>query len=111
MFLSAVTKPTNPFATMSLRSSPLRLPDHPISTTVLISCPGNWRRRRLGTHSSSSSRISLGHAACELEGSDGLFATDAGKVLQELVERVTALEIVVERLHRHSRPDKDRRST
>src|ERR671922_2611411 len=93
---------------MSLRSSLLRLPDHPCSTTALTSCPASSRLSGRGTHSSSRSRTTFCHFTPELQGSDCLLPRDTREVIQELVERVTSLEIVIQRLHRHPRADEDR---
>ena len=66
--------------------------------------------RRLGRHSSSRIRRGEKSVLGLLEGRHRLFAADSRKVVQKLAQRVTGLQVIQERLERHSRPNKDRRT-
>ena len=68
--------------------------------------PVRSRSNGLDTHSSSSSRRRLGHCARQLKSRNCLLATDRGKALEKLVERIRGFEVVVQRLDGHSGPDK-----
>src|SRR6266571_2106042 len=106
-FWSTVRNASKPSASISLRSSLLRLLDHPRSTTVLTSCPVNSRLSGRGTHSSSRSRTSLRHLTPELQRRDSLLASNTWEVVQKLVEGIARFEIVVKGLDRHASTDKD----
>src|SRR5438034_4886954 len=95
-------KPSNLCDRISASSSLFRLLDHPISTTVLTSCPGSSCLSGRGTHSSSSSRMRLEHFPGELECRDRLFALHARKMVKELVERGSRFEVVQQGLYRYS---------
>src|SRR5881296_3165843 len=82
-----------PSASISLRSSLLRLPDHPRSTTALTSCPASSRLSGRGTHSSSRSRTRFGHLTPELQCRNRLVAIHTREIVHKLVERVACLEI------------------
>lgn len=60
--------------------------------------------------SSRRTRTSQQRSSRELEDGDGLVALDGWKLVQELVESLTAFEIVEQRLHRHARADEHRRA-
>jgi hypothetical protein len=81
-------------------------PDQPASATVTTSCPMNDAPRRLGTHSSRSSRTDH-QLPGDLEHCDGLIVRDAGKVIEEVGKGVARLQIVEERLYRHPRACED----
>src|SRR3989442_7850572 len=106
-FWSTVRNPSKPSASISLRSSALRLLDHPRSTTVLTSCPASSRLSGRGTHSSSRSRTTFCHLTPELQCCNRLVASDTGVVVQELVQRIACFEIVVERLDGHPSAHED----
>lgn len=50
----------------------------------------------------------LGHRARQLKSRNCLLATDRGKALEKLVERIAGFEVVVQRLDGHPGPDKNR---
>src|SRR2546430_3128953 len=106
-FWSTVRNPSKPSASISLRSSALRLLDHPRSRTVLTSCPASSRLSGRGTHSSSRSRTSFCHLTPELQCRNRLVASDTGEVVQKLVQGIACFEIVVERLDRHPSAHED----
>src|SRR5439155_22856441 len=95
-------KPSNLCDRISASNSLFRSLDHPISTTVLTSCPGSSRLSGRGTHSSSSSRMRLEQFPGEVERRDRLFALHARKIVKELVEAVSRFEVVQQGLHRYS---------
>ena len=61
------------------------------------------RLRGLGTHSSSSSRTGFSHLAGQFERGNGVLTCHGGKIVQKLVKGIAALEVIVQRLDRHSR--------
>src|SRR2546428_3405927 len=106
-FSSTVRNASKPSASISLRSSLLRLLDHPRSTTVLTSCPVNSRLSGRGTHSSSRSRTSFCHLTPELQCCNRPVASNTREIVQKLVEGVACFEIVVQGLDGHASPDED----
>ena len=50
----------------------------------------------------------FGHGARQLKSRNRLFARHGGKAFERLVERIPGFEVVVQRFHRHTRPNKDR---
>src|ERR1035437_3098387 len=86
-------------------SRPLLMPSHPISWTVFTSWPGRSRRSRQSRHSSRSSFTSGGCQQLLLRGldkADHLLSPHCGKSREELVDGLTAFEIVHKVLHWHS---------
>jgi hypothetical protein len=63
-----------------------------------------------GTHSSSGTRIGDLVGLRLLERSDDNFSRNGGEVVKKLIERVTAFDVVDERLHRYPRANKYRRT-
>jgi hypothetical protein len=72
------------------------------------SCGVSSALNRRGVHSSSSRRTSFQNRAKDLEHGYCPFAADAGKVVEELVERVTRLDVLRKRGGRDARADEDR---
>lgn len=50
----------------------------------------------------------LGHRARQFKSRNCLLASDRGKALEKLVERIPGFEVVVQRLDGHPSPDKNR---
>ena len=50
----------------------------------------------------------LGHCARQFKSRNCLLASDRGKALEKLVERIPGFEVVVQRLDGHPGPDKNR---
>jgi hypothetical protein len=50
----------------------------------------------------------LGHRARQFQSRHCLLASDRGKALEKLVERISGFEVVVQRLDGHPGPDKNR---
>ena len=50
----------------------------------------------------------LGHCARQFKSRNCLLASDRGKALEKLVERIPRLEVVVQRLDGHPGPDENR---
>ena len=50
----------------------------------------------------------LGHCARQFKSRNRLLASDRGKTLEKLVERIPRFEVVVQRLDGHPDPDKNR---
>src|SRR5438105_3304485 len=84
-------------------SSPFFAPDHPVSATVVTSCPGSRSRKARGTHSSSSTRIGDQVLFRLLQRSDSELPGNRREVVKKLLQRVSAFQIVDQCLHRHSR--------
>src|SRR5215469_10170378 len=61
----------------------------------------------MGSCSSSSRRISRDGLVREVKQGDGLLAFHRRELVQEFVEGVSAVEVIEQRLNRHSRTDKD----
>lgn len=76
---------------------------------VLTSWPGSSARSALGTHSSSSTRIGDEVRLCLLERSDRDLAAHGREVVEKLLKRVSAFEVVDQGLQRYPRADEDRR--
>jgi hypothetical protein len=110
MLASTVSKQSNSGAAMA-SNLPFVTPDQPISTTVTTSWPGSSLRSRLGTHSSSNTRIGESQISSLLKGGYSHFARDAREAFQEFVQRFPRLEEVQQRLEGHSRARKARCAT
>src|SRR5580704_10752164 len=89
-------------------SSPFLTPAQPSSATVLTSWPGRSLRSARGTHSSSSTRIGNQMGFGLLERSNRHVAGDGREVVKERVQRMTALDVVDQRLEGDARSDKHR---
>src|SRR4051794_16057937 len=100
-------KASKPASRTNASSSPFSIPCQRISPTVLT----EWSERVCfsgrGTHSSSSTRMGDQHRLRQLENGYGLLAADRRKMIQERIERLSALEVVEKRLHRHPGPYED----
>src|SRR5206468_463294 len=83
-------------------------PAHPASATVLTSWPGRSLRKARGTHSSSSTRIGDQVVLRLFQSRNSNFPGDRRKIVEKLVQRMTAFNVVDERLHRHTRANKHR---
>jgi hypothetical protein len=105
MLASIVRKQSNSGAAKA-SNLPFVTPDQPISTTVTTSWPGSSLRSRLGTHSSSNTRIGESQISSLLKGGYSHFARDAREALQEFVQWLPRLKEVQQRLERHSRARK-----
>src|SRR5215213_7033371 len=98
MPLSVVTKTSNS-SRASASSSPFSLPLQPRSTTVRIWWPSpKVLFRRRSTFSSSSTR-KVGRLQGHLQVRDGLLATHTGESVQEVLQGVTGLEVIDQRLY------------
>src|SRR3954451_2406552 len=75
--------------------------------TVLTACSVSSHFKGLGTHSSSSTRMSDQHPLRELQDGHGLLPSHAREVIQEGVEGLSTFEIVQQSLHRHTRSHED----
>lgn len=84
----------------SRRAGQFLMPDHPFRTTVDNWCGASAFCRRAGTHSASRRRIGSQPLAGRFEHSYGTLSRDAGKVLEEVVERRRSFEMVEQILHR-----------
>src|SRR5215831_9678442 len=107
---SIVRKTSNSLAA-SCNSSPFFTSARPASATVLTSCPGNSFRSARGTHSSSSTRIGDQMCFGLLDGRNRKVPADGGEIIKKLIKRVTAFDVVDERLHGHTRAHKHWRAT
>src|SRR6185437_11664926 len=94
---------TSNSAAANRSSSPFFTPAQPTSATVLTSWPRISLRSARGTHSSSSTRIGNQVGFCLLKRRNGNLARDAREVVEKLVQRVTALDVVDQRLHGDAR--------
>src|SRR6266705_6257202 len=97
---SIVRKTSNSLAA-SCNNSPFLTPAHPASATVLTSWPGNSFRSARGTHSSSSTRIGDQMYLGLLESRNCKVPADGWEIIKKLIKRVTAFDVVDERLHGH----------
>src|SRR5262245_3078780 len=107
---SIVRKRSNRFAA-SCSSSPFFTPAHPASATVVTSWPTSSLRSARGTHSSSNTRIGDQMRLRLLKRGNGNFSSDGGKIVKELLQRVTTFDVVDERLNGNTRADKYRGAT
>src|SRR5947209_987814 len=82
---------------------PLGRPAHLHHVTDVVTC--QVVLKRLGTHSSSNSRMSLGHFAGQFERRNCLLTGYGWEIMQEVVKRVAGLEVIVEVLHRYTCAD------
>ena len=89
-------------------SSPLLVPDQPAACTVVTRCPASSATRSRGRFSSSRTCTFQHGASGEGERGKRLIARNGGKLVQEALERLSTLQIVEQRRHRHARPDEDR---
>src|SRR5436305_13251768 len=101
-------KASKPASRTNARSSPFSIPRQRISPTVLTKWSERARLSGRGTHSSSSTRMGDQHRLRQLENSDGLLTAYRRKMIQEGIERLSALEVVEKRLHRHPGAYEDR---
>jgi hypothetical protein len=108
-FRSTVRKQSNSNAAFC-KSCPFLIPDQPISATVRTTF-GLSSGRCFGTHSSSNTRIGKRQIPGMLKRCDRQLARYAGKTLEELVQRIPALEKVEQCLERHSRSREARRAS
>ena len=86
----------------------------PICGTVFTKWPGNSLANRRSMHSSRSS-FTLRHHLCYLflgfvQKGDHLLSTDGRETLQKIVDGLSSLDVVYERLDRHSGSRKHRSS-
>src|SRR5215471_17410786 len=95
-------------AAASRSSSPFLTPAQPTSATVLTSWPGISLRNARGTHSSSSTRIGNQVSFRLLERGDGNVTRDGREVVKEFIQRMTALDVVDQRLHGDAGSDEHR---
>jgi hypothetical protein len=77
---------------------------------TITAWPGRSRRNFFGTHSSSSTRTGYQVVLGFLERRDCLLSRDAGKVLKEVIERMTRFKVVQQRLDGDPSPHKDGRA-
>src|SRR5258706_917540 len=109
--LRSTVRRTSKPAAASRSNSPFFPPAPPASATVLTSCPGNWSRSARGTHSSSSTRIGDQVLFRLLERRDRQLPRNGWEVVEKLLQRVAAFQVVDQGLHRDSRADEYWRTT
>ena len=83
---SVVMSRANPASCMRESRCPFLMPDQPRAETCSTSCGASAAASRRGAHSSSSSRTALEEGSKDLKRSYRAVASDARKVLEELVE-------------------------
>src|SRR5579862_3426909 len=94
----------------SRSNSPFLTPAQSTSATVWTSWPRISLHSARGTHSSSSTRIGNQAGFRLLERCNGNLPGDGREVVKKLVQRVTALDVVDQRLQRNARSDEYRRT-
>src|SRR5439155_23567708 len=110
MRLSIVRKTSKLPETFS-RSSPLLRPAQPVCCTVLTSWPTNSSASSRGKHSSMRVRNRFQSLAGDLHCCYCLVTCNRWERIEKVIQAVTSLQAVDEVLNRHTRPDKNRRST
>jgi hypothetical protein len=109
-FRSTVTNTSNSFSASS-SNSPFLIPLQPCFGTVVTAWLTSERAKRAGTHSSRCSHGAREHAFFSFfEKGDDLVAPNAGKILQKLVNRIAAFEVIDQVLDRHAGAGKARRA-
>src|SRR2546429_9617469 len=91
-------------------SPPFSRPAQPRPLTVRTSWPGSSSARSCGRDSSSRTRTGHQRVSRQFYCCDGLFTLDRGELVQELVQSLTAPEVVKQRLDGYTGADEDGRS-
>jgi hypothetical protein len=112
MLLSIVSNTSNSFSAWE-SSAPFFKPAQPINGTDLTSCPGRSRSKRQSRF--SSRRIFTSGRLQEFvtgffQDRDHLFPLYARKTLKEIIDRIPALKMIEQALHRDTCTNKHRRA-
>ena len=75
-------------------NSPFFVPDQPSACTLLTWCPVNSAARARGRFSSSRTRTGQNEIARQIQRSERLFLRHRGELVEEMVERLSAFQVV-----------------
>lgn len=92
-------------------NAPFFVPDQPSACTLLTWCPVNSAARARGRFSSSRTRTGQNEIARQVQRSECLFLGHRRKLIQEMVESLSAFQVVEERPNRHPRAAKNGRAS
>ena len=92
------------------RSSPFVMPVHPRPATVSTLWPSSAAARSTGSCSSRRTRTSQQRSAREIERSDRLVALNGWELAKKLLQGLSTLEVVKQRLYRNACADEYRRA-